>query len=78
MLYEVITLWPFPIEAFDGLSPETKALLTVEMSAGQMIDDVKIANAGRLPVEFYGRPGGIVPKPAEIVEKVNAILGGAK
>ncbi len=77
-LIRPITLWPFPFEAFNEISPETKAFLTVEMSAGQMIDDVKIANAGRLPVEFYGRLGGVVPKPVEIVDKVKEILGGAK
>jgi 2-oxoglutarate ferredoxin oxidoreductase subunit alpha len=77
-LIRPITLWPFPHAAFDEISPETKAFLSVEMSAGQMIDDVKIANAGRLPVEFYGRLGGIVPKPIEIVNKVKEILGGTK
>ncbi|HAK45394.1 MAG TPA: 3-methyl-2-oxobutanoate dehydrogenase subunit beta, partial [Spirochaeta sp.] len=77
-LIRPITLWPFPHEAFKDFSPETKALLSVEMSAGQMIDDVKIANEGRLPVEFYGRMGGIVPKPIEVVEKVKEIFGGAK
>ena len=77
-LIRPITLWPFPSEAFDDIGPETKALLSVEMSAGQMIDDVKIAAAGRLPVEFYGRMGGIVPKPDEVVQKVREILGGAK
>ena len=77
-LIRPITLWPFPFEAFETISPETKAFLSVEMSMGQMIDDVKIASAGRLPVEFYGRPGGIVPKPVEIVDKVKDILGGAE
>ena len=77
-LIRPITLWPFPFKAFDEISPETKAFLSVEMSAGQMIDDVKIASAGRLPVEFYGRYGGVVPKPVEVVNKVKEILGGAK
>lgn len=77
-LIRPITLWPFPFEAFEEISPNTKAFLSVEMSTGQMVDDVKIAAAGRLPVEFFGRYGGIVPKPDEVVDKVKEILGGAK
>ncbi|MDC7124372.1 MAG: 3-methyl-2-oxobutanoate dehydrogenase subunit VorB [Spirochaetales bacterium] len=77
-LIRPITLWPFPVEAFEKIGSKTKALLCVEMSAGQMIDDVKIANEGRLPVEFFGRSGGVVPKPEEIVNKVKEILGGNK
>ncbi len=76
-LIRPITLWPFPFEAFDEISPKTKAFLSVEMSMGQMIDDVKIASNGRLPVEFTGRHGGMIPKPEQIVDKVKAILGGA-
>ena len=48
------------------------------MSTGQMIDDVKIANEGRLPVHFYGRTGGMVPTPDAIIAKAKEILGGAK
>ena len=77
-LIRPITLWPFPFEAFEEISPNTKAFLSVEMSTGQMVDDVKIAAAGRIPVEFFGRYGGIVPKPDEVVDKVKEILGGAK
>ena len=72
------TLWPFPYKAFDNLSSKTKALLAVEMSLGQMIDDVKIAVAGRKPVEFYGKAGGIIPEPAGVVDAVRKIMGGAK
>lgn len=77
-LIRPITLWPFPFEAFEEISPKTKAFLSVEMSAGQMIDDVKIAANGRIPVEFYGRNGGNVPKPDGVVDKVKEILGGGK
>jgi 2-oxoglutarate ferredoxin oxidoreductase subunit alpha len=77
-LIRPITLWPYPIKAFDEIPNTVKALLTVEMSMGQMIDDVKIASAGRWPVHFYGRSGGMIPKPIEIVEKVKDIIGGAK
>lgn len=71
-----ITLWPYPYEEFQKIDPKCKAILTVEMNSGQMIDDVKIGVEGRYPVYFYGRTGGMVPTPDEIVEKVKEILGG--
>lgn len=72
------TLWPFPWKAFNEI-PAAKDLLTVEMSMGQMIDDVKLAIAGKLPVHFYGRTGGIIPTPDEIADKAKEIVnGGAK
>lgn len=61
-----ITLWPFPFTAFDELTSGVKALMTVEMSMGQMIDDVKIAANGRWPVGFFGRSGGMVPSQHEV------------
>lgn len=77
-LIRPITLWPFPHKAFDEIPKTAKGILTVEMSCGQMIDDVKIANNGRLPVDFYGRVGGMIPSPQEIVDKAKEMLGGAK
>jgi 2-oxoglutarate ferredoxin oxidoreductase subunit alpha len=77
-LIRPITLWPFPIKAFKEIPDTAKALLSAEMSMGQMIDDVKIANEGRLPVHFYGRSGGMVPTPNGIIEKVKEIIGGVK
>lgn len=77
-LIRPITLWPFPHKAFKEIPATAKALLSVEMSMGQMIDDIKIANEGRLPVEFYGRAGGMIPTPEAIVAKVKDILGGGK
>ena len=73
-LIRPITLYPFPYKAFEEIIDIPKAFLTVEMSMGQMIDDVKIALAGRKPVHFYGRVGGNVPMPEEIVKKVQEIL----
>ncbi len=72
------TLWPFPDEAFKALPETCKGLLTVEMSMGQMIDDVKLAVACRLPVEFYGRAGGMIPEPDAIAAKIKEMLGGVK
>ncbi|MBR5507356.1 MAG: 3-methyl-2-oxobutanoate dehydrogenase subunit VorB [Clostridia bacterium] len=74
-----ITLWPFPFEAFEkALSKSTdKTFLAVEMSMGQMVEDVRLAVNGRANVEFFGRTGGVVPTPKEILEKIEEI-GGAK
>ena len=71
------TLWPYPNEAFKQI-PNAKNLLVVEMSLGQMIDDVKLASECKLPVDFYGRSGGMIPSPAAIGQKAKEIIGGEK
>lgn len=77
------TLWPFPFEAFNQI-PEAKNLLTVEMSMGQMVEDVRLAVEGRLPVHFYGRAGGMIPDPESIANKAKEVMeselavGGAR
>ncbi|NLV75507.1 MAG: 3-methyl-2-oxobutanoate dehydrogenase subunit VorB [Tissierellia bacterium] len=75
-LIRPITLWPYPYEEFEKINDNCKGILTVEMNTGQMVDDVKIAVKGKYPVHFYGRTGGMVPTPGEIVEKVKKIYGG--
>ena len=65
-LLRPITLWPFPSEAIRAIAKKTKLFLVFEMSTGQMVDDVRLALEGRVPCEFYGRPGGVVPAPQEI------------
>lgn len=69
-LLRPITLFPFPKKQIDELTKRenVKGFLTVEMSAGQMVEDVRLAVNGRKPVEFYGRQGGIVPTPEEAIE----------
>ena len=62
-----ITLWPFPTEEIARLSKQVKGILSVEINAGQMIEDIKLAVEGRVPVSHYGRMGGMVPGPDEIV-----------
>ena len=62
-LLRPITLFPFPIEAISKHADKVKSMLTVEMSAGQMVEDVRLAVNGRVPVEFYGRMGGMNPSP---------------
>lgn len=78
-LVRPITLWPFPFEAFENTINNTKhGYLSVEMSCGQMVEDVRLASNGRKPVDFYGRSGGMVPDPSDILNKVKTIVGGAK
>ncbi|BHH82412.1 3-methyl-2-oxobutanoate dehydrogenase subunit VorB [Desulforhopalus sp. 52FAK] len=69
------TLWPFPVEPFAALGEKCRAILCVEMNCGQMIDDVRLAVNGARPVEFYGRAGGVIPSPVEVVEQVKSLLG---
>ena len=77
-LIRPITLWPFPSDAYIKHTKNAKAILTVEMSMGQMIEDVKLAVNGALPVHFYGRTGGNIPYPNEVIEAVKKIIGGEK
>jgi 2-oxoglutarate ferredoxin oxidoreductase subunit alpha len=67
-LLRPITLFPFPTNEISHYADIVKGMLTVEMSAGQMVDDVRLAVNGRVPVEFYGRMGGIVPSPDEVLK----------
>ncbi len=71
-----ITLWPFPDAAFDKINPKCKGILCVEMSMGQMIDDVKIAANGRWKTHFYGRVGGMIPEPDAIKAAIEKIIRG--
>jgi 2-oxoglutarate/2-oxoacid ferredoxin oxidoreductase subunit alpha len=77
-LIRPITLWPFPYAVFDQLGSSVRALMSVEMSMGQMIDDVKIAAAGRWPVGFYGRSGGMVPDQHGVVDAAKKYLQEVK
>ena len=62
-----ITLWPFPEEAVRKAAQGKKGILVVELNAGQMIEDVRLAVHDALPVEHFGRLGGIIPSPEEVV-----------
>lgn len=77
-LLRPITLWPFPKDAIRRHAAHAKAFLSVEMNMGQMVDDVRLAVEGKVPVEFFGHTGGIIPRPSEIVEKVKTMAGGDK
>ncbi len=69
-LIRPITLWPFPVEGFEKVIDIPKAFLTVEMSAGQMLEDVQLTVNGRKPVYFTGRMGGMIPTVKNIMDKV--------
>lgn len=71
-----ITIWPFPSEPIADAAKSCKAFIAVEMSMGQMIDDVKIAVNGQSPVHFVGTTGGVVPTPNMIIEKLMEIKEG--
>jgi 2-oxoglutarate ferredoxin oxidoreductase subunit alpha len=68
-----ITLWPFPAEQISRAADNFKIFLTVELSCGQMVEDVKLAVAGKVPVLFYGRPGGGVPTVEQVLEKIKQL-----
>jgi 2-oxoglutarate ferredoxin oxidoreductase subunit alpha len=72
-LFRPITLWPFPEKQIAKLAQQVKGILVAEINAGQMIQDVKLAVNGITPVEHFGRLGGIVPDPQEIVDNIKKI-----
>lgn len=75
-LFRPITLWPFPTLALQQVAgrPNVRAVLTVEMSAGQMVEDVRLALCGAKPVHFFGRTGGMIPEPAQVAQEIRRIL----
>jgi len=75
-LLRPITLFPYPTKAIQEMLEHVKGILSVEMSAGQMVEDVRLAVNGKVPVEHFGRYGGIIPTPEEVVEALEQkILG---
>jgi len=73
-VFRPISLWPFPYEELGKYAENAKLFFTVEMSFGQMVEDVRLAVNGKKPVEFYGRTGGIVPTPGEVLAKLMEII----
>ena len=72
-LLRPITVSPFPVEAIEQLVRRVNGFLVTEMNSGQMLEDVRLAVKGRVPVEFYGRMGGVVPFTEEILHEVERI-----
>ena len=73
-LFRPITLWPFPTKQIEELAKNKKGILVSEFNAGQMVEDVRLAVNGAIPVEHFGRLGGIVPSPEEIVDALKTKL----
>ncbi len=72
-LLRPISLYPFPFEEIGKVADQVKRILVVEMSGGQMLDDVRLAVNGKVPVDFYGRMGGMVPLPDEVFEQIQEL-----
>ena len=75
-LLRPITLAPFPKVVLDELTDKVEGFLVVEMNAGQMLEDVRLVVRGRKPVEFFGRMGGVVPFPDEVLAEIEQLVAG--
>ncbi|MBR3234530.1 MAG: 3-methyl-2-oxobutanoate dehydrogenase subunit VorB [Atopobiaceae bacterium] len=76
-LLRPITLWPYPTDAIDKVIDNgAKRFLSVELNMGQMVEDVRLAVAGRASVDFYGRTGGVLPTPEEVLAQIEALAEG--
>ncbi|MBN1810602.1 MAG: 3-methyl-2-oxobutanoate dehydrogenase subunit beta, partial [Anaerolineae bacterium] len=75
-LLRPVTLWPFPSARLAELARQTHGILVVEMNAGQMVEDVRLAVGDSCPVRFHGRMGGVVPLPDEILDALEEVNAG--
>lgn len=73
-LLRPITLYPYPYKRLEELASQVKLMLTVELNSGQMIEDVKLGVNGKVPVHYYGRMGGMVPTPEDIVHHLETLI----
>lgn len=74
-LFRPITLYPFPTAPLRRVGESAKKLMVVEMSCGQMVEDVRLTMEGKCPIAFYGRTGGVIPTPEEVAEATRRELG---
>jgi 2-oxoglutarate ferredoxin oxidoreductase subunit alpha len=75
-LLRPITLFPFPKKRLNELASQVRGMLAVEMSTGQMVEDVMLSVNGKTPVSHYGRMGGMIPTPEEVVENLKIFIKG--
>lgn len=73
-LLRPITLWPFPAREVRKLAKHVKGILSLEFNAGQMVEDIRLAAEGSVPVQHFGRLGGIIPDPDEVVEALKRLI----
>ncbi len=76
-LFRPVSLWPFPSAALDEVARRARGVLVVELSAGQMVEDVRLAVEGRVPVAFEGRTGGMIPTPGQVVDALDLLWSTA-
>jgi 2-oxoglutarate ferredoxin oxidoreductase subunit alpha len=72
-LFRPISMFPFPYDRLREIAATTRQFLVLELSAGQMIEDVRLATCGRVPISFYGRMGGIVPLPEDVLDQIEKL-----
>ncbi|MDI1356158.1 MAG: 3-methyl-2-oxobutanoate dehydrogenase subunit VorB [bacterium] len=73
-LFRPICLYPYPYKRLEELAPQVKFMLSVELNSGQMVEDVQLAVKGKVPVKFYGKMGGLLPTPEEIVNELEKLI----
>ena len=76
-LFRPKPLWPFPYKPLAELTRSVKNILTFELCAGQMVEDVRLAVAGQADVELYGKPGGVIPTPEDVAHQISHYYYGA-
>jgi 2-oxoglutarate ferredoxin oxidoreductase subunit alpha len=73
-LFRPVTMFPFPYERLDRIADSARQILVVELSAGQMIEDVQLATHCRLPISFFGKLGGMVPLPDDVLNEIRKLV----
>jgi 2-oxoglutarate ferredoxin oxidoreductase subunit alpha len=73
-LFRPISMFPFPYERLAEISQSVRHVLVVELSAGQMIEDVRLATCGEVPLSFFGKLGGIVPLPEDVLQEIEKLV----
>ena len=77
-LIRPITLWPFPVAPFKKAADKVKQVISVELSMGQMIEDIRLATECKVPVTLCNRVGGMIPSPEQVLKAIEDANGGAK
>jgi 2-oxoglutarate/2-oxoacid ferredoxin oxidoreductase subunit alpha len=75
-LFRPISLYPFPYDRLGEISKRVRGILVVEMNAGQMVEDVRLAASGRVPIQFFGMMGGMVPLPDDVLPEIDKLVRG--
>ncbi len=77
-LIRPITVWPFPVKPFEQAAEKCRAIISVELSMGQFIEDVRLAVNGKIPVTLCSRVGGMIPDPDEVLAEIRRVANGGK